>query len=76
VKYPDGTPAWLKIAVESLEEDAQRAILHDEPAKACGFNAAVIHLKSAITEAAESEEQKRMRQLHELTWGPDGKPAS
>jgi hypothetical protein len=74
--WPADTPPWLKVAVEDIDETADRQITTDEPARACGFKAAVIQFKEAINAAAESQESKRLKELHDLTWGPDGKPAS
>ncbi len=78
MKWPDGTPAWLKTAVESLEEKSQHLILTEEPARACGYAAAVIELKEAILGEAESVEQRRIKELHDLTFprGAHGEPVS
>lgn len=76
LKFPADAPEWLKAAVANLEENSERAILNEDPARACGYAAAVFHLKAAITDQADSLEQRRLKELHELTWGADGKPAS
>ena len=78
MKYPDGTPAWLKAAVDVLEEKSQHMILTEDPARACGYAAAVIELKEAISSEAESVEERRMRELQALTFprGVNGEPVS
>jgi hypothetical protein len=50
----------------------QRAIMAEEPARACGFNACLIQLKDAITTEAESLEAKRLRDLHDITFPATG----
>jgi hypothetical protein len=76
MKYPDDAPKWLKVAIESLEEKSQRAILTDEPARACGFASCLIELKDAIAGEAESLEQRRMKELHDLTFPATGRGES
>ncbi len=77
ISWPKDTPPWLRTAVEDLESDAETMMLSEDPAKACGFAKAVYNLKLSISSHAESAEEKRRKQLHELTFGvPSAEPVS
>lgn len=68
MRLPTDSPAWLKAVVEELDEDANRSMKTEEPARAVGFFMAVDKLKRLIDEHAEAEEQRRKKELHELTY--------
>lgn len=69
--WPVDTPPWLRSAVEDMQDTANRLLVQEEPAKAVGYSIAVLDLKNAIENYAESEKAKREQKLHELTFGLD-----
>ncbi len=66
--WPPDTPAWLRKAVDDLDESARIKLRNDEPARAAGYFSAIDELKEAITAEAESEQSRRKQQLAELTF--------